>query len=117
MFARHFTRKEFECQCGCGMDSVDSELVNVLDDVRDYLGVPVFVTSGNRCKKHNKEIGGSDDSQHLYSKAADFKAPGFSDDLIADYLEKRYPDKYGIGRYKGRTHIDVRPDRARWDNR
>jgi hypothetical protein len=39
------------------------------------------------------------------------------DDKVADYLEEKYPDKYGIGRYIGRTHLDIRKTKARWDNR
>jgi hypothetical protein len=39
-------------------------------------------------------------------------------DDVADYLESKYPSKYGIGRYVGRTHVDVRSDKAyRWDYR
>lgn len=36
-------------------------------------------------------------------------------DDVANYLEKKYTKKYGIGRYKSRTHIGVRHTKARWD--
>jgi hypothetical protein len=39
-----------------------------------------------------------------------------SDD-VAEWLERVFPNKYGIGRYKGRTHIDTRRGKARWDAR
>ena len=30
----HFNREEFECTCHCGMDTVDAELIDVLEDIR-----------------------------------------------------------------------------------
>jgi uncharacterized protein YcbK (DUF882 family) len=115
MISKHFSRSEFACQCGCGFDTVDHELINVLEDVRELYG-PVNINSGSRCVKHNKAVGGSDKSQHLYGKAADIVTTESAIIVVANYLEKTYPDKYGIGRYTNpsRIHIDVRPDKARW---
>ena len=117
MFAIYFEREEFACQCGCGQDTVDAELMRVMDDVRAYFNRPVTISSGNRCVSHNKIVGGSGNSQHLYSKAADFVVIGVHEDIVADYLEKKYSDTYGIGRYNGRTHVDCRENKARWDKR
>ncbi len=39
------------------------------------------------------------------------------DNLIAEYFIDRFPNSCGIGRYNGRTHIDMRAKKARWDNR
>ena len=111
---KHFTRKEFACKCGCGQDTVDYELVTVLDRMREYFGVPIIINSGNRCKKYNKKVGGKKNSQHLVSKAADVVVSGVDPEIVRDYLELRYPDRYGIGRYATFTHIDVRKGRARW---
>lgn len=126
----HFDRKEFACRCGCGLDVVDVELVAVVEDVRlrfqsDNIGsnVAVEITSGNRCRTHNTDVGGSPKSQHLICKAADIKVwigwrqRQVPSDEVADYLEATYHDQYGIGRYNTFTHIDVRRERARWDNR
>lgn len=38
-------------------------------------------------------------------------------DEVADYLELKFPGSCGIGRYKNRTHLDMRPNPVRWDNR
>lgn len=110
----HFTRKEFRCACGCGMDSVDYELAEVLDELRANFNLPITVTSGNRCATHNKNIGGSDNSQHLYSKAADIYMIGVPPEEIYSYLDGMYPDTYGIGIYPSWVHIDVRKTKARW---
>ncbi len=113
--SKNFSRKEFVCKCGCGFDTVDAELITVLEDVRaKFYGERVFISSGSRCRKHNNNVRGSASSQHLLGKAADIvimKIPAY---LVADYLEEKYPDKYGIGRYRGFTHIDVRGEKARW---
>lgn len=45
---------------------------NVLQPIRDKFGV-VIVTSGYRCSKLNKKIGGKETSQHLYGQAADIQ--------------------------------------------
>ena len=112
--SKNFHRGEFECHCQCGKDTVDSELIDVLQDLRNHFIEPVGINSGNRCSAYNKKIGGSLHSQHLLSKAADIIVRFISPELVADYLEDKYPDKYGIGRYGKFTHIDVRQNKTRW---
>lgn len=113
----HFKRKEFECRCRCGFDIVDYELVEVLEALRDHLDMPVIITSGNRCNKHNSRIGGSINSFHLHGQAADILVRGAKTSEVYEYLTTKYPDKYGIGVYDSWVHIDVRPNKARWDKR
>jgi zinc D-Ala-D-Ala carboxypeptidase len=48
------------------------ELVdNVLDPLREKFGKPIVVTSGFRCAKLNRSIGGSTSSEHMKGEAAD----------------------------------------------
>lgn len=47
---------------------------NVLDPVRAAFGKPIKVNGGYRCEKHNKEVGGAKNSQHLLGQAADIAA-------------------------------------------
>lgn len=114
---KYFKRLEYACKCGCGFDTVDYELDIVMDDVRNNFGSPIVINRGASCVSHNLGVGGAIDSQHLYGKACDFYVKGVHEDDVVEYLEVRYHNKYGIGRYNGRTHIDVRPTRARWDKR
>lgn len=44
---------------------------NVLDPLRETWGKPITVTSGYRCPKLNKAVGGVATSQHLTGEAAD----------------------------------------------
>lgn len=110
----NFSRTEFECKCGCGADFIDYELVSALQWIREDLGLPIAINSGTRCASHNSFVGGKSTSQHLYGKAVDMRVVGMNAYSVASYLEGRYPDKYGIGRYPGRTHFDVRAKKARW---
>ena len=75
--AKYFKPSEFACP-DCYLSSVDPRLVQILDEARERLGRPIIITSGTRCQKHNKEVGGKPKSAHLvrpdgYSKAVDIK--------------------------------------------
>ena len=109
-----FKRKEFECNCGCGQDTVDYELLLVMDMLRHHFDKPVRISSGNRCFNHNRKIGGSQRSQHLRGKAADFTVVGVEPQAVYGYLDSVYPDHYGMGDYVNFTHFDVRANKARW---
>ncbi len=127
---KNLSRHEFACKCGCGFDTVDFDLPPLIQGAVDYFqeihpecDIRVTINSGCRCEKHNEAEGGSDGSYHLKAKAADiviydqrFGKNIFSD-LVADYFELKYPNSKGIGRYIGRTHIDSRATKGRWDMR
>lgn len=111
----HFSRKEFECKGGeCEFSTVDAELILVLESVRARFNVPVFITSGVRCPDYNKKVGGSPNSMHLQGKAADIVVKGVDPQEVYDYLDRSYPDRYGIGNYDDFTHVDVRGNKARF---
>lgn len=44
---------------------------NVLDPLREAWGKPIIVSSGYRCPKLNKAVGGAASSQHILGQAAD----------------------------------------------
>jgi uncharacterized protein YcbK (DUF882 family) len=111
--SKHFNRSEFACRCGCGFDTVDSELIKILEEVRDYFATPVRITSGCRCHEYNEKIGGAYKSQHKLGRAADIVLT-VEPDVVADYLAVM--DVGGVGRYSTFSHVDSRTtDRpARW---
>jgi uncharacterized protein YcbK (DUF882 family) len=112
---KFFKRKEFACECGCGFDTVDFELAEVVDDVRGHFGKSCHINSGCRCETHNEKVGGEEHSLHLVGQAADVRVSGIEPKDVYAYLDGKYPDRYGVGLYFGRTHIDVREVKARWD--
>jgi uncharacterized protein YcbK (DUF882 family) len=112
--SKHFDRKEFACQDKCGFDTVDVELITVLEDLREHFDSPVRINSASRCKKHNDRIGGADKSQHLVCRAADVAVDKISPIAVWEYLNYKYMGYYGVGRYESFTHIDTRKNSARW---
>jgi uncharacterized protein YcbK (DUF882 family) len=110
----HFKRSEFSCKCGCGFDTVDFELAIILDDVREYFNKPTIITSGCRCEKHNKAVGGADKSIHKEGKAADIKVLDINPIDVYNYLDKKYSDTFGLGLYSTWVHIDSRKEKSRW---
>jgi len=114
MIWKNFKRKEFACGCSCGLDTVDAQLLDILQETREYFKAPLHIFSGIRCPAHNAKIGGTVTSQHLLGKAADIGVEMISPDSVANYLEDRFAGVYGIGRYDEWTHFDVRPWMSRW---
>lgn len=69
--------------------------IDILQPIRDKFGEPLIVTSGFRCEKLNKAVGGSKTSQHCKGEAADIHT--VSDtikdnkklfDLVLDMIKK-----------------------------
>lgn len=112
--SKHFSRAEFACKCGCGFDTVDTELLKILEAVRVHFDKPVKINSGCRCEKHNKAVGGEVGGQHLYGRAADIVVHGPSPAKVYQWLNAEYPEQYGIGVYPSWVHVDSRNGKARW---
>lgn len=111
----NFCVKEFACTDGSDPIFIDTELVSVLQKIREHFGKPVTITSAYRTPTKNKEVGGTTYSQHLYGKAADIKISGVTPKKVADYAETLLKDNGGIGIYNTFTHIDVRDNPSRWN--
>lgn len=109
----HFNRSEFACKCKCGFDTVDKKTLEIVEEIRQWTGKPVVITSGCRCAAHNRMVGGAPTSQHKKARAADIKV---EDPVkVYDYLCKNYPNQYGFGLYSTFVHIDTRTGPpARW---
>lgn len=111
----HFNEDEFRCHdkngnpcphCG-GKVIVVPALIDALETLREFVGIPIQITSGYRCAKHNAEVGGEPNSAHLTGEAADFWVSGSKDrfrfiEAIAFYG----PTRYGISR-RDFIHVDV----------
>lgn len=112
----------------------------MLQEIRDYVNVPIIINSSYRSPEYNKRIGGASNSLHLKFNAIDFSPTGFK---RADYDELLYrinaryfnrvikfkgketlisPAVMGIGLYPNFMHIDTRgliglKAPSRWDLR
>jgi len=88
MKSKYFKREEFACSCGCGFSSVDVELLEVLEDVREHFDSPVTINSACRCETHNKTVGGSNNSMHTKGMAVDI--------VVSDVTPERVQDCSGL---------------------
>ena len=110
----HFKPSEMTCKCGCGLNNTDLRLMQVLEQIRSHFGKkPIIITSGCRCSKHNKAVGGVQGSRHVLGKAADFYIPGVPVATLLNYCQSLV--NQGILRYtytnngamRGVVHIDI----------
>lgn len=109
---RYLKREEFRCKCGgryCnGFHSEPKEtLVKLLDEAREYFGVPVHIVSGLRCATWNSIQGGVANSQHMYGEAADIRADGVTADELFAYLQGRPGVRYTYRINTTNVHVDV----------
>tara|TARA_R110000787_G_scaffold15472_2_gene47834 strand:- start:363 stop:755 length:393 start_codon:yes stop_codon:yes gene_type:complete len=117
----NFSMGEFECKCGCVMPEFVKknvqELAENLQVIRDVYG-QIDLTNSYRCTRHNSDVGGSVNSQHLKGLAADIKSSDINPKdmaAIVDDLMKCESFKLGgVGIYNTFTHVDIRGVRARW---
>jgi len=73
----------------------DSEVYNltalaqdVLQPIRDILGVPITINSGFRSKTVNDGVGSKDSSQHRKGEAADLECPKLGNKALYDAIVK-----------------------------
>lgn len=113
-FSEHFAKSEFVCHCcGRGADKIDPRLIELLEQLRSKAGKPVHVNCGYRCPKHNAEVGGVPNSQHVLGTAADITIPEIGFDRAREIVEGLafdgtgfYPPLYVGGEWF--IHVDVR---------
>lgn len=111
----NFSRSEFQCKCGCKKFNITPALIKGLQELRDYLGMPIIVNSGTRCPEHNAAVGGTRNSYHVKGYAADIRVDGLTPKELARAAEQVKVFRYGgIGLYDTFIHVDVRGHKARW---
>ena len=66
------------------------KVMYILDMVRVYMGKPIFINSGYRCKKLNEMVGGVQKSMHTKGLAADFRTKEREDiNRMFEFLKKK----------------------------
>ena len=106
---KYFTPGEFACKCGCGCETqVDPRLLRLADQVREHFGAPCTVSSGIRCEKNNKAVGGVADSRHVTGKAMDFCIKGKTSTQTLAYVQSLPSVRYAYAIDKNYVHMDVK---------
>ena len=127
----NFSRHEFACKCGCGLDAINLRTVLGLQQFRDLVSekrkkdTPITPNCGCRCAKHNAElkpVPGATNSQHLPKngcRAVDIpKIKGLT--VLKMYeiaLQVPIFEQGGIIMYDWGLHLDSRISGIYRDNR
>jgi zinc D-Ala-D-Ala carboxypeptidase len=105
--SRSFKLWEFQSKDGSDTVMIHPMIIVAMQSIRDEIGVPLFVNSGFRTVEHNKNVGGSANSLHMYGMAVDLS--GADPDLIAKIARKH---GYVARPYKTFCHVDIGNDRT-----
>lgn len=107
LLSRNFTYKELSCRCGCGFTPA-LHFITKLQDLRDYLGFALVITSGARCMDHNAAVGGVKNSFHVLGLAVDIECRDSETryKIITAAIGHGFT---GIGVSDGFVHLDIRP--------
>ena len=120
--AKNFKSTEFDCNgkgC-CSETPISTDLVKILQQVRDHFGVSVNLNCGYRCPTHNAKVSGaSKNSKHMEGIASDIVVKGVHPMRVARFIETLPEFKGRIGVYtwddkgNGFVHVDVRGTNSR----
>lgn len=120
---KHFSKGGdplFSCPC-CNEGGLSISILIVLELVRMHFDAPVTITSGARCAKHNKKVGGAKNSEHKFTEedplvdAVDISVKGVTPTQVYMYLKNLpFANLLGLGKYKSWVHVDTRGYAARW---
>ncbi len=116
---------DFDCKgsdktsrCGCTQTLLSDKLVHKLQALIKLSGSSITITSGYRCDKHNRYVGGASSSYHTKGMAADLRVKGMNPKDAARLAQTL--GFTGIGMYNGIAgvfiHCDVRPKAYFWKN-
>lgn len=79
---KYFKLEEFRCKCKNYCTGypilINYKLLQNLDKTRKHYDLPMNNSCGLRCKKHNKDVGGSKTSGHLKGNAVDTYIKNYS---------------------------------------
>lgn len=94
--------------CPCCKKELNQNMLNLIYKIEQELKKEIFITSGMRCEKHNKIVGGSETSAHLKGLAIDI-AFSSGNELynLLDISKKFGVNRFGINFKKVFLHIDI----------
>lgn len=119
---KNFTKSEFTCKCGCGLNSMAQHTVDRLQVARDWKAklypekAGITISCGCRCPSHNRVVGGVDNSAHVptlenkETEAVDIVCEDFNDIAATMVcLGLAGFTRFGFGFGKKYFHVDDDP--------
>lgn len=103
------------CPDGCGLTDKDMRPEIIDKCIQLEKVIPMTITSGMRCPKHNKAVGGAENSYHLHGMAIDF-VPSLGVESCYNKLVAlcRKLQIKGVRIYEKHIHIDARREPHFW---
>lgn len=92
-------------------DNIQALVDNILQPLRDAVGVPLRISSGYRCHELNAKVGGVPTSQHTEGKAADVWCTVLDPLALARAVLDEGLDFDQMGLYAGFLHISFDPSK------
>ena len=86
LVSKYCSLSEVACKCGCG-EIPKPKTLKKFDEIRFQFGEPIHITSGYRCTKQNKKIGGAPNSNHVAGTAIDVVRTPHLEEFILKHLE------------------------------
>ena len=90
-------------------DNLKNLVWDILDPLRERLGMPIIVNCGYRSKETNIAVGGVKNSQHMKGQAADIRCSNLK--LMWNVLHEMNVDQVIWYRKKGFIHVSYVTDR------
>lgn len=70
--SKYFAPEEFQrCTPSCSINDMQQDFLDLLDDIREYLGHPLLLSSAYRSKAYDLSKGRSGNSAHTRGRAVD----------------------------------------------
>ena len=66
----------------------EKAIEQIADEIREHFGRPAIITSGTRCAKHNREVGGVAGSYHTTGNAIDIVVTGIPGSEVLAYTKQ-----------------------------
>ncbi len=101
----NFKVREFRSKCGSDTILIDSDLVDKLQQLRNWAGASITINSGYRTPEHNTAVGGESNSYHMKGKAADIAVSGKTPSQVSEKARQIFK---GVIKYNTFTHVDTR---------
>jgi hypothetical protein len=111
-YFKNFKKSEYKCKCKgkyCNGYPSEISMKLVMEDqyIRNYFKVAVTLTSGVRCKTHNKNVGGVSQSRHMSGRASDKNVKGKTASEISKVIKALPLNHYCYDVTKKEVHGDV----------
>jgi uncharacterized protein YcbK (DUF882 family) len=117
----NFKANEFDCKCTrreCIFTLIDPQLITLLQALRDFVKVPIFIKSAYRCTAHQKKLRqelkentASSVSTHELGQAVDIFTNQHTGEELAKAARVLGFKAVGVG--ERFIHVDLRDDKIR----